>query len=288
MAKSKKETAPVVEVTSQDLKEYSESLASSDNAIKVAIVGAPKLTVVFPYLKEKAQGNELLYALRSMAKNFREDFNVVVIGDREDWFSDAITHIAAECISENPQIDTIAKLKTIICQENSVVSDKFVWANDDIYFISPVMLADIQILTTAGELEIVPNPKGIYQENRNKTVELLLNAGLEKLNFSTHTAFFFDKEKMVETFEMFPELNDTGLLISSMYYNQHFAGFQSMEVDGKTGNYSLRLISKNPDRQTFADLVKTKKFLNNAETGYSPLLVEYLETKFSEKSRFEI
>ena len=50
-------------------------------------------TVVIPYCKEFAQGRELLFTLRSWYNNARFPANLVIIGDREDWFSEEVTVI---------------------------------------------------------------------------------------------------------------------------------------------------------------------------------------------------
>jgi hypothetical protein len=246
-------------------------------------INKPKLTVVIPYLKSKAQGTELLYSVRSMAKNFREDFNLVVIGDREDWFSDEITYIAHEAISGNPQVDVIDKILTIIGME--CVSDGFVWTNDDIYFVSPSKLADIQVLKTEGKLK--KGGASVYDQNRNTTIEVLTGKNLPLGNFATHTPVFFEQEKIAELFETVPELNDKGLLFSSLYFNRHFKNHSTIELDYKTDIWKLSIITGDPNPEAFRKYIPGKKWLNNSETGWCKLLQEFLERKFGEICRFE-
>jgi len=253
------------------------------------IAEVPKLTVCIPYLKSAAQGDELRYALRSLQKNMCEEFQVVIIGDREDWFSDEIIHIESVQFSKNPQIDTLEKLKLAIADER--VSDHFIWSNDDIYMVSPVMLADIQILTAHGKLKRMEGSPKTYEINRNKTIDLIGRFGNGEMpihNYDTHTPVFYDKEKLVELFEELPELSSEGLLLPSIYFNAFFWNVIPQQIDNLNGNYLLRVVSPNPDRNVFSKLVRDKKFLNNAESGYSPLLLEFLETKFSEPSCFEV
>lgn len=271
---------------------YSENTGSGssgtglgDNAPKSIEPVKQKLTVVFPYFKEMAQGKELLYAMRSIGLNLREDFKVVVIGDSEDWFSDEVIHIAADRVSENPQVDTLYKLMLAIGDER--VSDGFIWANDDIYTVSPTLLADIQVLTAQGKLAYLPNSTKVYEVNRNKTVELLKKLGLKDHNYDTHTPFYFEKEKLVELFEKIDALNSEGLLLPSIYFNSYFGDHTPAQIDGVTGNYMLRIMSKNTNPADFQKYIVGKKFLNNAEAGYNSVLVSYLEKNFSEKSRFE-
>jgi len=276
MAKEKKE----------DLKESGSDGAGLEN--KLDVVSAPKLTVVFPYFKAKAQGKELLYAMRALERNFREDFQIVVIGDREDWFSDEVIPIDAVRISDNPQIDTINKIKLAIADE--LVSDDFIWMNDDIYCVGPTLLADIQILTAAGKLQSIPGTKSIYEQNRNNTIDAIALLGDGKLrihNYDTHTPFCFNKSKLVTLFEEVGGLNEDGLLLPSIYFNAYYPDHVPTQLDGKSGNYLLRLVTPSPDKAVFGQFVQDKKFLNNAETGYAELLVNFLESKFPTPSRFE-
>jgi len=253
---------------------------------KIGIIGAPKVCVCIPFLQAAAQGNELKYALRSMQKNFREDFTVVIIGDRPDWLSNAALHIEHNCMSKNPQVDVIDKIKNILVTEE--VSDKFVWTNDDIYFVSPVSLADIETLKIVGELKEMPKVATVYSANREKTIALLEKARLPTRNFATHLPIVFEKEKVLQLFEEFEELNEGGYLFSSVYFNRHFADWKPLLLDWVNDNWSLRLVSKNPDADKFKKIVNRSKWLNNAESGYSEFLEKYLEKRFPEKSIFEI
>ena len=102
-------------------KRIEEAITAETTALAHTETDAPKevsvqdhITVVIPYCKEFAQGRGLLFALRSWQHNVRFGINIVVIGDREDWFSDEITFIEHERISDNAQVDTLAKLRIAV------------------------------------------------------------------------------------------------------------------------------------------------------------------------------
>ena len=159
-----------------------EDRPNEDSGAKENFITTDHVTVVIPYVKKKAQGDELRMALRSLHKFLRFGVNVVVIGDREEWMSDEVTVIEHDCVSDNPQIDVVEKLKLAIAADE--VTDKFIWSNDDIYLVAPVMLSHFEIPKNKGFLrpELY---KGIYKENMLRTVELL--ATFPKLDFGTHT-----------------------------------------------------------------------------------------------------
>jgi len=239
---------------------------------------------------QEAQGSELLYAIRSIAKNFKEvDYQLVVIGDKEDWFSDDILFIEHECISSNPQADVLNKLLMVLINEN--VCEDFIWSNDDIYFVSQTSVEDIQVLKISGLLKNESNNQTLYNANRARTIDRLLSKQLPIRNFDTHLPFFFEKGKMMEVIEAFPEMLSQGLLMSSMYFNFHVdPETETEKLDWSSDKWMLRVISSlatEDKKQTFRRLIGKKHFLNHSEAGFSKLLMSWLDKQFSEKSRFE-
>lgn len=242
------------------------------------------VTVVIPYCREYAQGKELLFALRSWQKNVRFGINIVVIGDREDWFSEEITFIEHKRISDNAQVDTLAKLK--IAVESPEVTERFVWTNDDIYVMNPITLAHIELPKVMGIL----NPdkfKGIYAENLERTKALLEKNHLPCLNYGTHTPILFCKALLAEMFARFPEIEEGGYLFSSVYYNSLPYPTQPVYLDWPTDQVLLPVVSQNPDEKKVLDLLSRKAFMNNAVSGYSPWLETFLGKVFPEPSDFE-
>lgn len=244
-------------------------------------------TIVIPYAKDLAQGIELRMALRSIAKHIRTQINVAIIGDREPWMADdslIFTIIEHERSSDNPQVDVVEKLKLAIA--SPMVTDNFIWSNDDIYFVSPVTLADIEVLKAKETL----NPSlfgGIYAANMQRTVELLKNANLPTRNFATHTPVMYNKEMLVELFERFPELSAGGYLLSSIYFNYHFPNHVAQELNWPTDNWQVPVVKKEPNRVIFDAIISKKKWLNNAESGYSDFLRDTLLELFPDASPFE-
>lgn len=240
-------------------------------------------TVVIPYCKEFAQGRELLFALRSWYNNARFPANLVIIGDREDWFGEEVTVIEHQRTSDNPQIDTMEKLKLAI--ESPEVTERFIWTNDDIYLVNRVSLAHIEIPKVLGELK--PEKfKGAYAENMSRTVMLLDKFGLPKLNYGTHTPVLFEKFRLKDMLERFPEA-ESGVLFSSLYFNFQPFPAHPVVLDWKTDQFLLPVISQKPDEQRAKELLQRKVFLNNTVSGYSAWLEKFLEQMFPEPSIFE-
>lgn len=260
-AKAKEEVTEVEEVTQEVVQETKKEVHV--------------LSVVIPYVKNEAQGEELRHAITSIQRNFLDNHRIIVIGDSEDWFEgEEVIFIAHERTSKNPQIDVCQKMELAITSE--LVSRDFVWTNDDIYFVSPVMLADIQVLKCIGEL----NPdkfKGIYSQNLQNTMALLDSYKLPKNNFATHTPVVFNKERLACILDNLPEKETKGYLISSLYFNSQFPTTIPIQLDWRIDNWCLPVITENPDPTKFRELLAKKKFLNNAESGYSRFLMDELE-----------
>lgn len=240
-------------------------------------------TVVIPYCKEFAQGKELLYALRSWFNNACFPANLVIIGDREDWFDEEVTVIEHQRISDNAQIDTMAKLKLAV--ESLDVTERFIWTNDDIYLVNRVSLAHVEIPKVLGALS--PDKfSGMYAESMRNTIKLLDKYELPKLNYGTHTPVLFEKTKLKEMWERFPEA-ESGALISSLYFNSQSIPAHPVLLDWQTDPFLLPIVSKHPDERKAEEILKRKVFLNNAVSGYSSWLENFLERMFPEPSDFE-
>ena len=242
------------------------------------------VTVVIPYCKEFAQGKELLFALRSWQKNVRFGINVVVIGDREDWFSEEITFIEHRRTSDNAQIDVLAKLKTAV--ESPEVTERFILTNDDIYVMNPIDLAHVALPKVTGILD--PDKfKGLYGDNLKRTKALLEKNHLPCMNYGTHTPMLFEKGLLTAMFERFPELEEGGYLLSSVYFNALPYPTQPVYLDWPTDQVLLPVVSQKPDEKKVLDLLSRKVFMNNAVSGYSPWLENFLGKVFPEPSDFE-
>ena len=288
MAKEKKEKVaqeikPPVTEPETELVEITNVEAHTSAAVKQEERSEPypfPISIVIPYLSEKVQGEELIFAVASIQKNFKDPHQIIVIGDREEWFEEkGVLHISHLCESDNPQIDVLHKMRLAVASE--IITEKFIWTNDDIYFVSPVITADIEVLKCSGELDTA-RFGGKYAENIQNTIALLDKHQLPKYNYGTHMPVVFEKEKLSCLLDFIKEKNK-GSLISSLYFNTQFPDFIPIQLDWRTDNWCLPVLSPDPDPEKFRKLVARKKFLNNAESGYSPFLVRELKNLFAEE-----
>lgn len=243
------------------------------------------LSVVIPYCKEYAQGNELLFALRSWYQFARFPFHIFVIGDAEDWMDgENMTLIECPRVSDIPSVDTLHKLHEILACTD--VTERFIWTNDDIYLMNPVSLAHIALPKVLGML----NPaayNGPYRAAMERTIEMLTEAGLPLLNYGTHTPVMFLKSNLKMLLPADDVNAKTGVLFTSLYFNS-VNTVHPARLDWKTDPFLLPVVTKTPDEKYVNELLRNKVFLNNARSGYSPWLENFLGRRFPEKSPCEL
>lgn len=247
-----------------------------------------KVTVVIPYVGKFAQGNELLLALRGWEENFKENFNVVIIGSGVPKLSEEVHIIECGVVGSNPPIDIAHKMLKVI--DSEFVTDKFIWANDDQYLISPCMLADFEILKCTGKLGEKHFGSAPYQINKKRTFELLKKEGKGTWDFSSHTPFVFEKQKLQDLISEF-NLTKEAHLIATLYHNWYFKGFVPLNVDSdhalSNDNIKVGVYRQNADFNRLKVLMPKKKLINNSQSGWSSKLVEVLNARFPKKCRFE-
>lgn len=247
--------------------------------------GTACVSVVIPYCKEYAQGNELLFAIRSWYKNARFPFHITVIGDAEEWMDgENLTLIECPRCSDIPSVDTLHKLWT--AQENPEVTGGFIWTNDDIYLMNPVGLEHIRIPKVLGPLR-PESYSGHYRAAMRHTMELLAESGLPALNYGTHTPLWFEKERLAAFLPADDPKATEGTLFTSLYFNQCNT-VHPVRLDWKTDPFLLPVVSKAPDEKYVERLLQNKVFMNNARSGYSPWLEKFLEKRFPDKSPCEL
>ena len=256
---------------------------SSAEALPMIPVKTDHTSVVFPYCKEFAQGKELLYALRSWYKNCCFQANFVVIGDKEDWFSEEICFIECPRVSDNPSVDTYHKLKVAL--ESDKVTDDFVWTNDDIYVLQPIDLSHIQLPKVIGLLDI-SKYRGFYRENMQRTIDCLKQLGAACQNYGTHTPVMFNKASWLGLIAKLDEQITQGMLYTSIYFNLQQPQVTAVTLDWRKDPFLLPVVSQNPSTEVVKSLLP-KMFLNNARSGYSPWLESFLNKEFPAKCLFE-
>lgn len=256
-----------------------------------------KLKVLIPYLRSEAAGEELKYALRSLQENLKEHFQVVIIGDREDWFSPNIVHIPHEVhlikedcncpapsMVRNPQADVTHKIFTAIA--SGEIEGDFILSNDDIFLLGPTYLSDIEVLKAFGLLDKGGKEGGIYNQNIKRTAKALEVNGLPTHRYGAHIPVLLNAERLLETIEKYSAL-EKGFLLTSLYFNERFPEARPIQVTG-TASDSILASAYRADipKDLLAQVFQTRKFLNCDSKGWQAVR-PFLEQAFLNPSDYE-
>ncbi len=205
------------------------------------------ITVVIPYVKGEAQGSELMYALRSIEQYFNHEFNVVVIGDREEWFSDEVIHIPhVKSKNSTPQIDILQKL--CIALDSDLVREEFIFTADDIFFMQNVLLSHIEV---------------------PKTEQKHIPIALSKTRLKRILA-----ERQEQPVDIISEYFDT-------------LGIMPVSANWETAPYVLRVASSTPNEAIFKKYINERFFLNIAPSAWGTFMEAFLSDSFPEPSIYE-
>jgi hypothetical protein len=171
-----------------------------------------KIDILIPLLYSGSSwsNNELRYCLRSLEKNFKEEFRVIVIGDKiPDWL------INVKFIETNFEFpyytsipfyqtffDTIQKLDFI--STNEEISENFIYCYDDIILLKEIDLSFFDKLISNYEIK---NLKGIEIKGRERWANTIFKANKLYGNpfyvYEHHAPVMFNKEKLRFLFERY-------------------------------------------------------------------------------------
>jgi hypothetical protein len=249
-----------------------------------------KFTVVYPYKASDAQGDELKHSLRSLCLNFKEEFDVVIVGDKPDWLSDEARVISGTFDNTpHPAVNVAKKLDAVI--RDRKMAHNFIWMNDDIYFINPVTIEDIKQLKHIGKTRPNVNyaSKGNpYHINGRRTFAWLTEQGKENFIYSTHLPFWYNKANWRKLFALLP-LMEVPYLLTNLYHNYFFKAKDGIKINHhneiSVGCY--RKIASH-EAMNVGLLISKTKFLNHSQTGYCRVIIEEIKRRFGNvKCRFE-
>lgn len=236
--------------------------------------------IVIPYMHELSQGDELRYALRSWCKHMRDEFDVVIVGDRPTWYNG--NHIQTGSIRNTPYcraFDITAKLYRITSDPN--ITTEFIYSYDDVYLIGDCTVSDFRLIVALSDNDRVVGSgkwKRMLQASRN----LFKNEPVV-YNYETHLPRMFNKEWLNQLLNVY-NFKMNALLVSTVYFNEyHDDPDIILEKDNpiKAGVYKS---------MTFPQLeikIKDKKFLNHSENAYNNDMRKLLSRLYPDKCKYE-
>ena len=210
-----------------------------------------KLCVVIPYYKAVHQPMALLCAIRSLCDHLLADFKVVVIGDKEDWFSPELVHVPSSlsAVDADSIIDDAFTKVTLV----EHISDEFILMMPDTFLLTPLSVS-----------------------------HMLISKASESLEFNTGLPFGVDIKQVMQYLTAMPDEPLT------MEICQHCSSHgRPVVVDWLKNEWLLPVVSANPNPAKFEELVVKRFFMRYSKEGWSGFLQDKLKVMYPNKSKYE-
>lgn len=211
-----------------------------------------KLCVVIPYCKAVHQPMALLYAIRSLCAYLLADFKVVVIGDKEDWFSPELVHVPSSlsAVDTDSIIDDAFTKVTLV----EHISDEFILMMPDTFLLTPLSVS-----------------------------HMLISKASESLEFNTGLPFGVDIKQVMQYLTAMPDEPLT------MEICQHCSSHgRPVVVNWHKNEWLLPVVSANPNPAKFEELVDKRFFMRYSKEGWSGFLQDKLKVMYPNKSKYEV
>jgi len=232
---------------------------------------------VWPYWEGGAMGDELRFSMRSVDKFFDGNATMLVIGDKPSWYTGP--HIGKKRVNNRKPWqsfrDTLSKLYFMATKPE--VNSEFVWMMDDVYFLKPFTLEDVQqpraYRWTGGD-------KNGWQKLKNATMERLQSEGHTTHDFATHLPHYVEKQKLAEMYEKYDLHNNTHLW-EVLYGNLH------RNTPIRTRPFFCR-VQKSRNIETLRNLTRKATVLNHTSGVWGPEMREFLLELLPDSSPVEV
>ena len=211
-----------------------------------------KLCVVIPYSKAVHHPMALLYAIRSLCAYLLADFKVVVIGDKEDWFSPELVHVPSSLSS----VDTDSIIDDAFAKVTLVegISREFILMMPDTFLLNPLSPSHMFIPKVS-----------------------------DSFKFDTGLPFRVDVPHVVQYLTAMPDEPLTMEICQKCS-----AHGRPVVVDWRKNEWLLPVVSANPNPAKFKELVDKRFFMRYSKEGWSGFLQDKLKVMYPNKSKYEV
>jgi hypothetical protein len=225
-------------------------------------------------------GWELMFCLRSIEKNFKEDFDITIIGECPDY----IDQTKVNFIEHNPEFENAFSVVNSHYYVAAKHFDNFLVFHDDMYVVDECSLDDflepkfIEIVNNFNFSDEETKTLDEFQKRMRAAYKELRDNNLNYMkNFCAHYPFFVETSKLLKLKHSI-DVVEKQLPFDYFYFN--FFEYEGEPISNlKSGHYQLRDTKIN----------NKAKILNHDELGYiyQPWIINVLYRLFIEPSSFE-
>jgi len=243
----------------------------------------PTPIVIYPIKKSggsKWDNNELRFSLRSVEKYFR-----LVTGRPPKVF--ILTTAKIPFLNhENLTVLKVAGyaeavLAAVQLARKYSPTGHYVWMNDDICFLKPILAHQLYPAINIGKMKAGQGESrkdvGGWRFKLIKIRDHVASMGMKPLNYSAHSPYLFQADKMEITLATFGLVYKTP--VETAYFNL-------WRDEIPTVKDKSRIIKHNPPEELPWNL-QGKKFLNYSDAGLNLFMKGFLHGKFPNPSIYE-
>lgn len=240
-------------------------------------------TVVYPYLHQLSQGNELRHSIRSLCKHLYFDFDIVIVGDKPDWYNGKhIQTTPIRNINFCRAFDIARKLQTIV--ESDLISDDFVYCYDDIYALSRVGWGYFGKVVALEPKPTKPIRTGSNKWNKMLDSTFAALGSIGTYNYETHLPRMFNKAKLTQLMNDY-DLHRNPLLFSTLYFNEYCENPDIVLTE--QNNIKAGLYGSGYSFDQIVNACHGKLWLNHSENAWGAPMDRFLKNNFPEKCKYE-
>lgn len=245
-----------------------------------------KVLVVIPYLDRGAQGDELVYSVAGWRKHFKEDYHIVIVGDKHPITDtgDDISFINCPRVKWPGKgnywahIDHVNKFRKVRLFYPE--SRGFIYTCDDIYAVHDFTMDDV-IRPKVRCREI----KGSYHHHNSwvvdnyKTRKRLEKEGLPAMNWVCHLPVYYEWDKLFAIYDKY-HCDTTSYVVEQLYFNTYFADSDFIVIEEEPNDYQFKLWNKETSIDDFKNAIGEKYWLCNSVRGWTLEMEDVLKAYY--------
>ena len=243
-----------------------------------------KYIIAITYLPAAAQGNEIEYAIAGWRKHFKEDYQIVIVGENLPEFKGGdIICIESPRVPEIPgqyrqHLDYVNCLKKVHAMFPE--SEGFIHVADDCYAVNDFTINDVAALKFHNSLlDFDPASPNAWRRDAMKTAALLKSLGLPQRDFTTHIPIWFDWKKIEYLWERF-DMQHESYVIEDLYFNFYYPFAGAVQLDEDSDRIKCGVYTTRPNPERLLSAFRNKIWITNSPDGWQPALYDLLQMHF--------
>lgn len=246
-----------------------------------------KILIVIPYLAKAAQGKELYLSVAGWRKHFKEDYLIVIVGDRHPIVDtgDDITFIECPRVGRPPKgnywahIDHVNKFRTV--RKYFPDSEGFIYTCDDIYAVKDFTLNDVKRLKVRSrKIEGSFGSMNSWVVDNYKTKKKLMSKGLPTMNWVCHLPVWYEWDKLFAIYDKYG-CDNKSYVVENLYFNTYYADGDYVVIEEEPNNYQFKLWDAKKSDDDIREGLTSKIWVCNSVLGWRRSMEEILEEHYA-------